>query len=161
SAVAERRAKVVGMSARRRNKIYQFSAAASLLLLLSVGTFWFANNNYSNFALADNAFELTSNTKGQNTTILTDFNRAEQAFSKGRYSEVIDIYENIIATNDNPTEVHLAEWNLANTQLAAGDVVNAKLMLERIAGDNTHNYQDDAKALQSDLDSFWRSFTFY
>lgn len=151
-------AKVVDMNTRRQSLVYRLSAAASILLFVSVGSLWFANNNYSNSALADAAFELSSNTKGIENTTPSDFEFAERAFMEGRYSEVVGIYENIISTNNNPTEVHLAEWNLANTQLASNNSQVAKRLLEQIATDDAHTYQDEAKKLLVKLNSFWRNF---
>ncbi len=152
-------AKVVSMKPTRRSLFYRLSAAASVLLVLSAGTFWWANTTYNNQALADAAFEFSSNDRSNASTATSDFELAEQAFTDGKHKEAIDIYQNIIETNSNPTEVHLAEWNLANVQLAAGNTATAKLSLGRIAEDEAHTYQEAAAELLPKLNSFWRKLT--
>ncbi len=151
----EEEPKLVPINRTRTSWRYRIGIAASLLLLLTAGSFWWATQTYSNQALANATFEEVSIVRSD-AAISTRFSEALQEYKAQNYDAAISIYQQIIAESTNNSERDQAELNLIAAQLAKGETAPARQALKRIAQSPNHTYQKEATTLLSKLDSIWR-----
>ena len=86
------------------------------------------------------------------------FYLANAFFENNNFSDASKQFQKIIDTGD-VRYMENAEWYKILAQLAAGETVNQSL-LNKIAADNDHIFNNKAIALQSKLNSFWRKLLF-
>ena len=75
----------------------------------------------------------------------------------GIYQEASRNAQTAIEVSIDPALRQKAEWLLVKASLGAGNLNDA--LLDSIAGNNSHRFQEDAQALQKDLNSFWRKLS--
>ncbi len=174
------------------------SFAASFLVLLTCGTLWFANTNYSDVALANlNEDKLNLYTSG---TIRAVENQTTPALQEGitaleehRYTDAMQFFDAIQTENPvyfsaqlssayaaykaedyniaeqtatriaQQTQDRLvqqkAEWLIVQSKLAnQAQDESLSMLLQKIAKDDVHLFQEEAKALESNRNNFWRRF---
>lgn len=160
--------------------------AASVLLIIGVGTSWWANGNYSDTALA-----ITSNTYpkiSQRGGALDALTQAQLALDKQAYTEALgyiqeeesynaqlirgaallglgqlrqgrETYEKVLQSSSK-TQREMAQWQLVLIAIRDGQSDAAREALDTIINQEPpHNHRSQAEVLQQKLNSFWRTFT--
>lgn len=193
SARSEAKIRSIGFS-----KILAYAASVSILVAaLSV---FYANNNYSNAALAStNTERLGFDGAGLNsfradTQVEDVFQKGLDAIEGKNFTGAASFFEAIPANADNylPAKLFLAfaqfeqkqytnaatnaqlvaaqsqtainrqraEWLQAQALLANGQEIEAQQLITKIAADDTHMFQQAAKELGQQVNSFWRGLVF-
>ncbi|MEL6922859.1 MAG: hypothetical protein AAFO94_02350 [Bacteroidota bacterium] len=101
----------------------RFAAAASILLLLALGTFWYATNNYSNQALVDVPTQryLSQNTTRAATTITVPdyFKKTSDLLESESYASAIQVLKEVInVTPSDEAKLLLAFAHFKNADYA-------------------------------------------
>ena len=86
------------------------------------------------------------------------FYLANAFFENNDFSNASKQFQKVIDAGD-VRYVENAEWYKILAQLAAGETVN-QLLLNKIAADNDHIFNNKAISLQSKMGSFWRKLLF-
>lgn len=143
--------------------------AASFILLLGLGTSWYVNTNFSNTALVGKFYQkpLSDNTLGGNignkSQWLSNYESAHQKMNNGNFWNAIQDFERLQAElyelqlddyNEQLYEDNI-DWNIALAWLGIKDIQKASNQLTTISKNNDHTYQEKAKELLQELDSFW------
>jgi anti-sigma factor RsiW len=143
--------------------------AASFVLLLGLGTNWYANANFSNAALAGKFYQkpLSDATLGGNagnkSQWLSNYESAHQKMNDGNFWNARQNFERLQAElydlqldeyNEKLYEDNI-DWNIALAWLGVNDIQKASNQLETISKNNDHSYQEKAKELLQEFDSFW------
>lgn len=149
--------------------IKRFSIAASIALIIGIGGWGYMKNQYSNQKLFTSLYQ-SPNIGGTLGGAAVDafkesFSSAHRSLQAGDYAESVRLFT---ALNEALSALPLdplaksyyeqnVEWSLILARLAS-DQINDDFLsgLERIAEDDAHEYQQQARTLQTKLDSFWR-----
>ena len=122
------------------------SLAASILVLVTAGTLWWSNSNYSNESLASNYFNQQtilsiSRTSGENTDI---FGEGLKAIKSENYSEAIRFFSNISKQEEAYGEARLylaiAQFKTQDYQYA---ISNAEIVAQ-----SSSRFREKARWLQ-------------
>ena len=158
---------------RRLRTLYirRLAAAAAIALLIFFGGSWYADQQYGDEALAGRYYQppATGGTMGAESGSQEAFNNAfsaaHQALDQGDYltaasrfdelSNTIDEYD--LSAEDRRYYLDNVEWNEV-LSLLGGHQLNGYFnsSLDRIADNDEHTYQAEAKDLRTELGSFWR-----
>lgn len=160
-------AKVVGM----RPIFRRLAVAASVLILLFAGANWYAGANYSDEQIIKGLYESTrsQNVMGENQNsereIDQKYQEAHQQFQNGDYSNALLSFDQLLkeipsSELDDFTANYYQEnieWNRVLAQIGANSPDNeVQASLDAIKAKDGHDYQDEAQALESKLNSFWK-----
>lgn len=183
TAETEAPSKIVPLRRRWRRAL---AYAASVLVLLSAGTFWYANQYYGNARLAEEFFISGLSTSRGDTATPSELDRAKTAMAAGDWAAVPEIlaatetvparflvaeayrqlenYDAALAQYDlniatgSPLQQEEAEFFRVLTLLAAGRTEAARAELDRFGAD--HAFAPQIEELRQKLNSGWRAFTF-
>ncbi|MCB9264974.1 MAG: tetratricopeptide repeat protein [Lewinellaceae bacterium] len=79
---------------------------------------------------------------------------------QGNFSAAAEIYAGLADTSADAVVRQKAQWLLGNVYLASGRESEASALLEKIADEDGHLNQREARALLKELNSFWRKLAF-
>ncbi len=148
--------------------------AASVALLVTVGSYYWAKGNYDEVQLAHNAkakadtmfFPKITNDKFASG--LDPKDSADIYFKTGKFDKTIAVYEDYFAQLDKmrlntegsslgDSTQQKAEWQLVLTYRAARKPIDEKFTkrLNQMAQNPQHRFYEDARALQQKINSFW------
>ena len=137
----------------KKRIIGRLAIAASLLLVITVGTWFWSRKNYSDVALATRYFATSelevqrSPESGQAIPMNEEFMKAQKMFREGNYPGALEIY-NELASAESDMKFK-AEWNILTASLASGNCnADCEAKIALIARDKTHPYNERAVALQ-------------
>lgn len=153
----------------------RIAIAASIVLLAGFGLSWWSSQNYSNDALADQFYSapLSTQTMGNNQDALLKplhklFEKAHEQYQNQEYqkaSQTLNDLSAILKGNEQQMDAlrfkfykENVEWTSILTDLKLGRFTSSsEKLLSEIANNSKHGYNEQAKSLQNDLNSFWRS----
>ncbi len=82
-------------------------------------------------------------------------------YETANYSAAIQAAEQVLANNPTASNRFSADWLIVQAQLASGDTDSSfQQNLAAIADNDNHDFQVEAQALQTKVNSFWRRFVF-
>jgi len=165
-----------------RSLYKRLAYAASFLLLLAAGSY-FMSSNYSDQNLAsnyDHTWTANPNVRGETKNqpegldvdmafeagdmdALLKINSGRSIYYQGlllkeskQYEAAIDKFESSIKSADSVLKKY-AEWQIIIVSLKNGNFdQRAKELLEQAVNDPSNMYNENAKKLNKDLNSFWR-----
>lgn len=164
----------------------KLAIAATLLLLIAAGTFWYAQANYSNQALLAANYSAPNFSAPRSTQQDVLYAEAARAFYTGEYEEVISSLkkndQNTPASSlllahaylkTNQADLAIAkrpvtgadelkeEWQWVEllASLANGDASRLQQQLAELTSNPKHAYHNKAKVIQEQTQSTWRRLT--
>lgn len=139
----EAEAKVVKMKP-RANLRRILSIAATVLLLIAAGTFWFANNQYSSNAIAGDLYSSISTMRRPNDTENT-LNNALDAIRSGDYTQADQLLQTI-----QPADVNYADarYYLGHSYFQQERYTEAITALQNLGDQADINLRESANWLQ-------------
>ncbi|HLF65782.1 MAG TPA: hypothetical protein VI603_18620 [Saprospiraceae bacterium] len=142
---------------RRLPVFRQLAIAASFLILLAAGAYFYTQRTYDTGAVAERFFATTQSEqfRGREEYVISlgeRFAEAERFFHEGDYEAAKQQYLMII--KEDSLLKGQAEWNLALCYYALDPAApQFKMLLERILSDTRHDYHAQALKLQKTIDS--------
>ena len=162
-------------SAKIRSLYRRMAVAASTVLLLGLGTTFWAGHNFSNDALVAKQYEAPISTRtlgepgeGNLKEVQDQFTAAHLLFQENKNQDALNAFQNLtnyLETNkSNIDELEWSyyfeniEWTSALILLKSGQENGDefKNLLDKITDNSNHSYTNQANKLKSDLNSFWR-----
>lgn len=136
-------AKVVAMKPRASLRRL-LAIAASVLLLLSAGTFWYANDQYDAGSIAGNLYSFEAGTRRPNASEET-LNDALDAIRDGQYTEADQLLQTIQPNDPNYAD---ARYYLGNSYFQQAQYNDAIAVLQDLGGQADINLQESADWLR-------------
>ncbi|MCI5083024.1 MAG: hypothetical protein MRY78_15095 [Saprospiraceae bacterium] len=147
---------------------YRVGIAASFVLLMGIGTNWYAQQNYAANHLIEEVYTkpLSPNIMGKKVDQAAwskQFEQTHQLLQNGQFAEAqnafAELSQQLSSLNMNNYNQQLYQYDLEFSQalalLGANGKAAAKPALESIAQNPAHDYQEKAQQLLDKLDSFW------
>lgn len=80
-------------------------------------------------------------------------------YQEGEWELALQAFQTVATTGENISNIQKAEWNYANTLIAANRIEEARQRFEVISANEGHAYAGKADTQLSKLNSFWRIFS--
>lgn len=159
------------------------AVAATILVLLTAGTFWYAQANYSNQALFTSYYSAPNFSATRSATQDPSYSNATQAFYKGDYEKTITVLQNEnqntstsglllahaylkinqpdLALRQRPVVESTSteeewQWVEVLALLANNKTSELKVLLDEFTQNPNHLYYKKAQSLKEQVQSNWR-----